>query len=80
MKRVLTIIRKGDEVLRAIDGLSQNDITVLQLIKIERMSFLDLNAMVYRQLKIGCAIDIVSKLKDLGLVTELTERRIQVSK
>ena len=74
MKHLVTM-QKGDEVLRAIERLSENDLRVLWIVKAERPQFLDLNITAHNQHGIDDAVDIVSKLKKLGLISELTDYR-----
>ena len=72
--KTLEMMQKGNETLRAIEGLSENDIRILQTIKEERPNFLNLNATAHYSLRIDNALEIVGKLTQLGLITEIDRR------
>lgn len=73
MKRKLHIALKGSKILEAIEGLSGNEILVLQAVAAEKPSFLDLNATLHHQFEIDNALEIVTKLKNKDLIIELND-------
>ena len=77
MKSRLTLSQKAEETLKAIEGLSENELRILQLLKAERSNqdFLNLNATAHSLFGIDNALDIVSALKDKGFIFLLPTRR-----
>ena len=72
MKR-LTLSRKAEDTLKAIEGLSENDIRIMHILMAERKhkDFLSLNATAYSLFGIDDALQIVIKLKEKGFIGEI---------